>query len=60
MFSVYLYLVLMSIILVILYITQDQILLSFKERKQKLENQTIQAVKCNNYYFSQSKNQLDY
>jgi hypothetical protein len=60
MFSVYLYLVLMAIILVILYLTHDQILLSIKEKKRKINNQTLPIVKCDNYYFSQSKDQKDY
>ena len=60
MFGVYLYLVLMLIILVILYLTHDQIVLSIKEKKRRISNLTLPAVKCENYYFSPSEDQQDY
>jgi hypothetical protein len=60
MFTIYLYLVLMAIIMIILYITQDQIILANKERRYRLENATFPAVKCNNYYFSPSLDQTNY
>tara|TARA_B100000886_G_scaffold106147_1_gene70773 strand:- start:280 stop:480 length:201 start_codon:yes stop_codon:yes gene_type:complete len=60
MFSVYLYFVLILIILIILYLTHDQIVLSLKERKKRMETETLPVVKCENYYFSLSKDQKDY
>ena len=60
MFDVYLYLVLILIIIVILYLTYDQIVLSLRERKRKIDNQTIPAIKCENYYFSLSEDQRNY
>ena len=60
MFSVYLYFVLMLIILIILYLTHDQIVLSLREKKRRLETETLPVVKCDNYYFSLSKDQKDY
>ena len=60
MFSVYLYSVLMLIILVILYLTHNQIVLSINERKKIMETATLPVVKCENYYFSKSKDQKEY
>jgi len=60
MFNVYLYLVLMAIILVILYLTHDQIVLSIKNNKKRIETQTLPIVKCENYYFSPSLDQKEY
>lgn len=60
MFSVYLYFVLMLIILIILYLTHDQIVLSLREKKRRLETETLPVVKCDNYYFSLSEDQKDY
>lgn len=57
MFNVYLYLVLMAIILVILYLTYDQIVLSIKANKKRIETRTLPIVKCENYYFSPSLDQ---
>lgn len=50
----------MAIIMIILYITQDQIILANKERRYRIENATFPAVKCNNYYFSPSLDQTNY
>ena len=57
MFSIYLYLVLILIIIVILYLTHDQIIISIKDKKVRLETQTIPVVRSDKFYFVPSKDQ---
>ena len=42
-----------------IYIAHSQITLANKLRKEKIENATLPVVKCNNYYFSPSANQIN-
>lgn len=64
MFTVYLYLVLIAIILTILYISKELVLVDLKQRKQnleKLKTMTKQVVKCDiSSYFSPSLDQINY
>ena len=73
MFTIYLYLVLMAIILTILYISKELILVDLKKRKQKkqkkqkkqrleqLKCMTKQVVKCDiSSYFFPSLDQINY
>lgn len=59
MFGVYLYSVLIFIIMIVLYLFYDQIVISIKENKERLLKMTLPIVKCENYYFEKSFDQIN-
>ena len=59
MFNIYLYCVLIFIICVIIYIAYSEITLANKIRKKRIDTATLPVVKCKNYYFSPSANQIN-
>ena len=60
MFTVYLYLVLIFIILFMLYITKYQIIFFYEDNKKKLLNRTTPILQCNKIYFIPSMDQKKY